>query len=170
MKIRARLFKKFFDKAYRQSYVDSFTDAYIATQIQVLREERALSQIELAELAGMKQSQISSLEDVNRTSWTVRTLKKLAKALDLVLVVRFESYGKVLPDIEQFRRELLTRKSFKDDPVFSAATAAVALEESAAIAEQTDEGHCDDAGQPKHAVINAEFRFGTNGQERLRVA
>jgi transcriptional regulator with XRE-family HTH domain len=119
MKIKDRLLKRFRSIKYRHAYVDEFTDAYIATQIKVLREQRDLKQQALADLAGMRQSQISELEDVNNRSWKVRTLKKLAKAFDLVLVVRFEEFGKVLPDIGRLDREHLQRASFKDDPAFS---------------------------------------------------
>ncbi len=119
MKIKDRLLKKFHSFRYRHSYVDEFTDAYIATQIKVLREQRGLNQTLLGERAGMKQSQISELEDVNNRSWKVRTLKKLAKAFDLVLVVRFEQFGRVLPDIGNLDRKHLERVGFEDDPVFS---------------------------------------------------
>src|SRR5688572_5007648 len=98
MKIKDRLLQRFHDFAYRHAYVDEFTDAFIATQIRVLREQQKLTQTQLADKAGMKQSQVSELEDVNNRSWKVRTLKKLAWAFDLVLVVRFEPFGKVLPD------------------------------------------------------------------------
>lgn len=122
MKIRERLLSKLHDFDYRHAYVDDFTDAFIATQIKVLREQNNLTQEQLADLAGMKQSQISGLEDVNTRSWKVSTLKKIAKALDLALVVRFESFGKILPDIGRLDRETLQRTSFKDDPVFAPAT------------------------------------------------
>jgi transcriptional regulator with XRE-family HTH domain len=114
-KLRER-FKQSFE--YRHTYVESFVDSYIATQIKVLREQLKLTQSGLAERARMRQSQISALEDVNNSSWTVSTLKKLARAFDMVLVVKFESFGHVLPDIDRFNRSSLQRKSFEDDPVF----------------------------------------------------
>ena len=125
MTIKDRLLEKFHDFAYRHAYVDEFTDAFIATQIKVIREQQDLTQVQLAEKAGMKQSQVSALEDVNNRSWKVRTLKKIARAFDLVLVVRFEPFGKVLPDIGRLDRATLERTSFSDDAVFSnrAATA-----------------------------------------------
>ena len=119
MTLLTRLLERFKTFGYRHAYVDSFTDSLIATQIKVLREQRHLSQTALAELAGMKQSQVSKLEDVNHTSWKVSTLKKLARAFDLVLVVRFESFGSVLPEIDRFGRALLERKSFDEDPIFA---------------------------------------------------
>lgn len=119
MRIKDRLRRSFHDFAYRHAYVDEFTDAYVATQIKVLREQRELTQVQLAKLAGMRQSQVSDLENVNHRAWKVSTLKKLARAFDLVLSVRFEPFGKVLPDIGHLERRALERQSFADDPVFS---------------------------------------------------
>lgn len=127
MKTRQRLLERFRNKRYRRAYVDTFTDAAIATQIKALREQRRLTQGDLAKLCGLKQSQISAFEDVDNSSWTVRTLKKLAKAFDLVLVVKFESYGNVLPDIDAFGRSALERPSFEEDPVFAGVTTTVEI-------------------------------------------
>lgn len=116
--IKSRILKAFHKLAYRRAYVDNLTDALLATQIQVLREQRGWSQEKLAEEAGLGQSQISKFEDVDNASWQGRTLKKVAKAFDLRLVVRFESFGTALADIEKLNRRELERPSFKDDAVF----------------------------------------------------
>jgi transcriptional regulator with XRE-family HTH domain len=149
MKIRDRLLKRFHSFKYRHGYLDEFTDAYIATQIKVLREERRLNQTALGKLAGMKQSQISELEDVNNRGWKVRTLKKLAKAFDLALVVRFEEFGRVLPDIGNLDRKHLERAAFKDDPVFCQADEAT-TSPSDAITAHAKVGR----------VLNAYAKFG----------
>src|SRR5690349_8707242 len=107
------------DKDYRHGYVDEFLNAYIATQIKVLREQRNLTQQQLAELAGMKQERISVLENVNYSSWSISTLRRIAEAYDLTLNVSFEDFGKRLRDIDRFGRESLERFSFDEDPVFS---------------------------------------------------
>lgn len=122
MNLLNSLLNKFRDRDYRRVYVDEFTHAYLATQIQVLREQRELSQKELAQLVGVKQSQISRFENVNNTSWQGRTLRNLAAAFDLVLVTKFESFGAVLRDIDSFGREALERPSFEDDPIFACPT------------------------------------------------
>lgn len=106
------------DKEYRHGYVDEFLNAYIATQIKVLREQRNLTQQQLAELAGMKQERISVLENVNYSSWSLSTLRRIAEAYDLTLNVSFEDFGKRLRDIDRFGRESLERFSFDEDPVF----------------------------------------------------
>lgn len=118
MSVFGRLLEKFHDFAYRHAYASSFSDSYLATQIQVIREQRGWTQEELAKAAGMKQSQISKLEDVDNGSWQGRTLKRIAKALDVALVVRFETFSTLLPDIESFGREALQRQAFKDDSAF----------------------------------------------------
>lgn len=125
MKVKERLMRRFRDRRYRRAYIDAFTDASIATQIKVLREQRQLTQAALAELSGLKQSQISTFENEDNSSWTVKTLKKVAKALDLALVVKFESFGNVLPDIQGFGRSNLERESFDRDPVFSGTTVVI---------------------------------------------
>jgi transcriptional regulator with XRE-family HTH domain len=119
MTLLNKLVQRFKDFEYRHTYVESFLDSYIATQIQVLRERHGLTQTELAKRAGMGQSQISALEDVNNSTWKISTLRKLARAFDLVLVVRFEEFGSALPDIDRFSRESLTRRPFDKDPTFA---------------------------------------------------
>ena len=113
-----RLKKEFSDKEYRHAYVDEFLNSYIATQIKVLREQRGWNQEKLAQEAGMKQSRISVLEDVNYYSWSLSTLKRLAKAFDVPLNVSFGTFGDRLIDIKTFSREWLERCAFDEDPVF----------------------------------------------------
>jgi transcriptional regulator with XRE-family HTH domain len=110
--------EKFSDKEYRAAYAESFLDTYIATQLRVLREERELTQEALAGVAEMKQSRISTMEDANYSGWSIKTLKRLAKAFDLALIVKFESFGGLLAEMDRFNRANLSRPSFKDDPSF----------------------------------------------------
>ena len=119
MQLLKRLFRRFQDREYRRSYAESFVDSYLATQIKVLREQRNLTQKQLGDLADVKQSQICRWENINNSGWQIRSLKNLAKAMDLVLVVRFASFSEILPDIDAFGREALQRPSFDDDPLFS---------------------------------------------------
>ena len=118
MTLISKLLDRFRFFGYRHAYVEGFLDSYIATQIKVLREQRQLTQVRLAELSGMHQSQIAALEDIHHSSWKIGTLKRLARAFDLALIVRFESFGKVLPDLDRFGRSMLERPSFDEDRVF----------------------------------------------------
>jgi transcriptional regulator with XRE-family HTH domain len=110
--------EEFKDKETRHVYCDEFLNSSIATQIKVLREQRGLTQRELAERAGMRQERISVLEDVNYSSWTINVLRRLAEAFDLTLTVKFESFGEKLFSIEDMSRETLEKPSFDEDPVF----------------------------------------------------
>ena len=108
----------FKSEEYRHAYVDEFLDLSIATQIKVLREQRDWGQKDIADKVGMKQPRISVMENVNYSSWSINTLRKLAMAFDLTLRVSFESFGSRVKEIEQFNRKALERFSFKDDPDF----------------------------------------------------
>lgn len=106
------------DKETRYIYDDDLLNSYIATQIKVLREQRGWTQQRLAEEAGMKQARISVLEDVNYSSWTANVLRRLAKAFDLRLTIKFEEFNTFFKDFEGVKREQLEKRSFEDDPVF----------------------------------------------------
>jgi transcriptional regulator with XRE-family HTH domain len=112
-----RLKEEFNDPEYRESYADDYLNTYVATQIQVLREQRHLSQEELAELVGTKQPGISRLENVNHSSWKTETLKKIAHALGVRLKISFETYGDLLRESNSFGRTSLQRPTFDKDPI-----------------------------------------------------
>jgi hypothetical protein len=71
--------------------------------------------------AGMLQPRLSVLEDSSYSSWSISTLRRLARAFDLTLKVSFESFASFIFDFESLGRETLERTSFKDDPLFQAA-------------------------------------------------
>lgn len=106
--------EEFSDKDYRTAYAESMLDSMIATQIKVLRDQRNLTQAQLAELSGMRQSRISALENVNYSAWSISTLKKLASALDVALTVRFESFADLVKEAESFSMESLKVPSYED--------------------------------------------------------
>lgn len=60
----------------------------IAFQIIALREKAGLTQKQLADLVGTKQSNIARLESADYTGYTLKTLEKVTKALKAKLEVR----------------------------------------------------------------------------------
>lgn len=110
-----KLRKKFSDREIAHAYVDEFLNMSIATQLKVLREQRQLTQKKLADVAGMKQERISVLENINYSSWSINTLRKLAAALDVRLRVSFETFGSCLAEMENFTRESLERMSREEE-------------------------------------------------------
>ncbi len=116
--LRDNLREEFHNKEYRHAYADESLNMYIATQIKALREQRTLTQKQLADLTGMAQPRIAVLEDVNYSSWSINTLRRLAEAFDLRLSVRFETFSSLIPEVETLNTESLKRDSFDDDAWF----------------------------------------------------
>ena len=115
---RRRLRENFADPNYRHGYVDAFFNTVLAAQIKALREREGLTQAQLAESIGTVQSGVSTLENVNYSRWSVRTLRKLARRFDLALVVKVASFGAALSEIDAFSEATLSPPSFNDDPQF----------------------------------------------------
>ena len=107
------------DKAYRHAYAEESLNFTIATQIKVLREQREPPTQELlAKEAGMRQSMISRYENVNYSSWSINTLRKLANAFDVYLDVRFRSFRDLVESTDRFSRDALQVPAFTEDPYF----------------------------------------------------
>lgn len=104
------------DPEYSEGYAESFLNSYVATQIKVIREQRKMRQEDLAREIGTKQTAVSRLENVNYSSWNINTLKKLARAFRVRLMVSFEAYGTLPDDVEHFSRESLQRVAREEDP------------------------------------------------------
>lgn len=84
-----RALTKLRSKAYRDAYVGSFSRENIANQIRHLREQRDMTQAELAKESGKRQSQISRLENTSYGRLTLQSLLDLAAAFDVALLIRF---------------------------------------------------------------------------------
>jgi len=118
------------DKEYRHGYADESTTVSVATQLKVLREQRNLTQSQLALEAGMRQSMISRYENVSYSSWSINTLRKLAVAFDVWLDVRFRSFGELVAATDEFSQEALEVPRFDDDPFFKDAAGMVAMKKN----------------------------------------
>jgi len=94
-------------REYAEEYAKSFLDAYVATQIKVIREQRGMTQSELGSCIGTTQAGVSRYEDVNYSSWSLRTLMKIARAFDVRLRVSFEPYGTLPGEVIRFDRARL---------------------------------------------------------------
>ena len=104
------------DPDYSEGYAESFLNSYIATQIKVIREQRKLTQAQLSREIGTTQAGISRIEDVNYSSWSVKTLIKLARAFHVRLKVSFEPFGTLPSEVVRFDRDSLERVPREEDP------------------------------------------------------
>lgn len=90
----------FRNKEFRYLVNDVFQHWRLRTQIRLIREARGWTQEELAQRAGMRQPQISALENIYcPTDVTVETLRRLARALDVRLAIGFASWGSIITEI-----------------------------------------------------------------------
>lgn len=117
-----RLKGDFQDAESRYAYADSVANAFVSAQIKALREDRDLSQEELAELIGTKQSGVSRLERTDYSAWKIETLRRLAKAFGVRLRIGFEEFGTIGNDLGSFNLRQLAPKRFEDDPAFKDTT------------------------------------------------
>src|SRR5688572_9849104 len=85
---------------YAHAYLAELQDLTLAAQIRVLREAAQLTQGQLARCSGMAQSRVSLLESAEYTGFSLSTLRKLAKALDVGLEVSFAPYYRTVRRLE----------------------------------------------------------------------
>jgi transcriptional regulator with XRE-family HTH domain len=104
------------DKEYRDLFVAEEIATGLPFQLRAMRQARGWSQQELAERAGMTQEGISRLESLNYGRFTLTTLKRLASAFDVALVVRFEPFGRLVDWAANMSPEDLAVPAFTHDP------------------------------------------------------
>ena len=82
-----------------------------------------MKQADLAQEMGTTQTAISRIENTNYSSWNIKTLKRLARAFHVRLMVSFETYGTLPDEVTRFTRESLERASRESDPRLADVTA-----------------------------------------------
>ncbi len=115
-KRRKKISEELKDKEYRDIFVEEKINIGIPFQIRALRGE--LTQQEFGELFEINQEEISRYENINYSRFTLSTLKKLARAFDVGLMVRFVSFGELIEHDLTLSSESLKALSYKDDPYF----------------------------------------------------
>jgi len=113
-----RLKHNFKDPEARHIYAEELTNTLLSEQMKRLREDRKLSQEDLAKLMGTKQSGISRLQARNYSSWKVETLRKLARAFGVRLRISFAEFGTIFDDLNDSTDSTLSPRKFEDDPAF----------------------------------------------------
>jgi transcriptional regulator with XRE-family HTH domain len=80
-----------------------------------MREDRGWSQSYLAAESGMAQPRICVLEDPSYDKMNISTLKRIAAAFDVALIVRFVPYSELLISGLKDSERGFSVSSFKDD-------------------------------------------------------
>jgi transcriptional regulator with XRE-family HTH domain len=117
--IRRQIVNKLSDKEYRDIFVSEQINTGLAFQIKAMREARGWTQAELGDKAGgMAQSRISIMEDANYSRFSLNTLKRLASAFDVALIVRFEPFSKLVEHFVTLDSSALSISSFNEDQFY----------------------------------------------------
>jgi transcriptional regulator with XRE-family HTH domain len=119
---KRKIIEKLKDKEYRDAFAVEHIDTGIPFQICALREQkgREWTQKELGIRAGMAQETISRIEDPNYGKLTLKTLKRLASAFDVALMVRFVPFGELVEWELSLTSGSLEALSFDKDSYFQA--------------------------------------------------
>jgi transcriptional regulator with XRE-family HTH domain len=131
----------------RAQMVSSNLSEGIAFQIRATRDKRVMTQAALARESGMTQNNLSRVESPDYGKQTISSLKRIAEALDVALVVRFVPFSQYInwlsgtPFLDEgLRPEALAVPSFEDEekngqfnsgvryfPIFTSATVTTAM-------------------------------------------
>jgi transcriptional regulator with XRE-family HTH domain len=110
------------DKDFREQFIDEHINVGIAFQIRSLRNRQNLKQSELAQLLGVKQPLVSSWENPNYGKYTLNTLKDLAKAFDVGLLVRFVPFRTLIEWTIDLTSDAIAPPSFNEEEKLHAAS------------------------------------------------
>lgn len=107
--------QKLKNKKFRHAYLKEHIRIGIASQIRILRNKSNMSQSQLAEIIGTKQSVVSRLEDPDSGAVNLNTLLKVAEALDVSLIVKFASFSKFIIENQDISPKALSVSNFAED-------------------------------------------------------
>lgn len=103
------------DIEYRQAYAEAAIEQGVAWQVRVNREQRGLTQGELAAKIQTQQSAVSRMEDPEYGAHSLQQLIKVAHAFDCALLVKFISYATLAREGEALSPDDLYASSYTED-------------------------------------------------------
>ncbi len=90
------------NKEYRDNFVSSHIGVGLSFQIRGMRHQREWTQKNLADRADTKQEAICRLENPDYGRFTLETLRRLASAFDVALIVKFAPFSELLNKTTSF--------------------------------------------------------------------
>lgn len=154
--ILTRLYKMFLalkDKDAREAYVASRVATAIGVRIFNMRKKRGWTQAELAQRAGMKQARISVLEQADYENFSFSTLRRIAAAFDVAVVVDFVSYPDFLEWSDGFTRDTIVPENFSESEITQAKAQAEVQNELAMMLGSLN------LGQPNYKQPSSDVQF-----------
>jgi transcriptional regulator with XRE-family HTH domain len=119
---RERVWKSLENKEYRELFAEDVGTG-LAFQVKLMREKRGWTQEELGLRTGKKQGVISQLENPDYGHYSLATLKKLAAAFDVGLIVKFTPFSELVSWITDLSPSKLAPPSYEEERQMSLAEA-----------------------------------------------
>jgi len=126
------------DSEFRGHFTSDQVYELLAAQIRQLREKHQWTQAELGDRAGMQQVQVSRAENPDYTGSRISTLSKLARALDVALIVRLAPFSELIDWVANLSPASFEPASF-DEELFTLEYGASQTRASAALVSAIDE-------------------------------
>lgn len=99
----------------REAYVEAELVNGLAHQIRIIRQQRGLTQKELAKKLGTTQTTVSRLEDPSYGRYSMRSLLALSKVFDVALFVRYMPFSKFMPATWDTRPEHFVAIGYEEE-------------------------------------------------------
>jgi transcriptional regulator with XRE-family HTH domain len=103
------------DPEFRKQLIDEHINVGIAFQIRGLRDRQKLRQEDLAKQLGVKQPLVSAWENPNYGNYSLNTLKDMAKAFDVGLLVRFVPFSTLVNWTLNVTHNVIAPPSFDEE-------------------------------------------------------
>ncbi len=102
----------------RRSFLRAKLNVNIPSQIRALRRRREMTQQELADKTGMKQSRVSAIESPGAVNFNLETLVRLAAAFRVALAVQFVPFSEMVDLENEFSQDRFDVTTIDDDAAF----------------------------------------------------
>ncbi len=112
---REQIWESLRDPEYRHQFIEEEINVGIAFQIRSLRNRQNLKQANLADRLGVKQPLLSSWENPDYGKYSLATLKELAKAFDVGLLVRFVPFSTLVDWALNLTSDTIAPPSFSEE-------------------------------------------------------
>lgn len=103
------------DQESREFYAEAAVEQGLAYQIKVNREQRGMSQRELADIVGTRQSAVSRMEDPEYGSHSIPKLLKVAHAFDCALLIKLVPFSILAAEAEHLSEHDLYAASYNEE-------------------------------------------------------
>lgn len=101
------------DPGFRREFVADYVQEMVSAQIRTIRERRGWTQEQLGEAAaGMSQVQVSRLENPDYSGASLNSLKRMAQAFDVGLIVRMVPFSEFVDWIVSMSPERLVPPNY----------------------------------------------------------